>query len=79
MIPVIFIGWKQIGRALGDITWQTAKVIAKKYEMPTVPLNGRPSITALELNIWWCRLLFKTRLPPSIKKSEKKRYYHELS
>ncbi len=71
--PIIFIGWKDIGRALGGVHWQTAKNIAKKYDMPIVPLNDRPSITALELNIWWCRLLLESRLPYSIKKIKKEK------
>ncbi len=73
MTQEIFIGWKDIGRALGGLHWQTVKNIARKYHMPIVPLNGRPSITALELNIWWCRLLLKPRLPSSIKKNQRRK------
>jgi hypothetical protein len=29
--------------------------------MPVVPLNGRPSITGMELEIWWATLLLVKR------------------
>ena len=57
---IIFIGWKSIGAACG-VTWKTLKRYAIKYEMPVVPLNGRPSITGMELEIWWATLLLVKR------------------
>ena len=65
---VIYIGWKEIGRAVGGLTEATIKKIAGRYAMPLVSINGRPSITRLELECWWCRLLLMERLPLSIKR-----------
>ena len=69
---IIFIGWKSIGNAMG-LSFQTARNIARKYDMPIVRLNRSPAISALELEIWFARLLLKERLPSSIRKYKRER------
>ena len=69
---IIFTGWKSIGNAMG-LSWETTKKIAIKYEMPIARLNASPAISALELEIWFARLLLKDRLPSSIRKYKRKR------
>lgn len=63
---IIFIGWKDIGLACGGIKDQTIKLIAKKYNMPTTRINGRPSITDDELRIWWEKLRFRQGPGPTV-------------
>jgi len=61
---VIFIGWKSIGNTMG-LTWQTAKNIARKYDMPIAYVNRSPAISTLELEIWFASLLMGNVLKSS--------------
>ncbi|OGP46703.1 MAG: hypothetical protein A3K30_03205 [Deltaproteobacteria bacterium RBG_13_51_10] len=70
---IIFVTWKSIANAMGISCWQTVKRIAIKYAMPTVTLNRSPAISALELEIWFARLLLKSRLPSSIRKYKREK------
>jgi len=69
---LVFVGWKSIGNTMG-LTGQTAKNIARKYDMPIARLNRSPAISKLELEIWFARLLLKERLPSSIRKYKRER------
>jgi hypothetical protein len=60
MDQLIRIGWKSIGEALG-VSPMTARRVARRYEMPVVELNGRPSISGMELEIWWAGRLLINR------------------
>ncbi len=50
---VILSGWKEIASACGIRTRKTIKRKAKKYRMPVVYLNNRPTITRKALENWW--------------------------
>jgi hypothetical protein len=69
---LVFVGWKSIGNTMG-LTGQTAKNIARKYDMPIAYVNRSPAISKLELEIWFAKLLLKERLPSSIRKYKRER------
>ncbi len=50
---IILCGWKEIAKACGVKTCKTIKKKAKKYEMPIVYMDGRPTTTQKALEKWW--------------------------
>ncbi len=50
---VILSGWKEIALACGIKTRKTIKKKARKYHMPIVYLDRRPTITRKALEAWW--------------------------
>jgi hypothetical protein len=59
---IILCGWKEIAKALGIQTCKTVKKKAKKYKMPILYLDGRPTITTKALERWWEELEKNSRL-----------------
>jgi len=51
----IFIGWKDIADALGFTNRWGARNFARKNGLPLVYLGRRPTISLLELQMWWYR------------------------
>ena len=49
----ILCGWKEIAKACGIKTSKTIKKKAKKYKMPIVYLDGRPTVTEKAIEKWW--------------------------
>jgi hypothetical protein len=56
---IILCGWKDIAKACGVKTRKTIKKKARRYEMPIVYMDGRPTITRKALERWWDSLLEK--------------------
>jgi len=52
----LLVGWKQIAEACGGLHWRTVKKKARKYHMPLVYLDGRPTVTREALRLWWIEL-----------------------
>jgi hypothetical protein len=52
----ILTGWPAICKACGVKTKRTIKKKARKYAMPIVYLDGRPTITEQALRDWWNNL-----------------------
>ncbi len=48
--------WKGIAKRLGGIHVDTAKKIAKDYDMPLVWINGHPTIEEWAFREWWSGL-----------------------
>lgn len=55
------MGWKSIAQACDILGWETMKNIALRHNMPIVYLGRRPTISAMELEVWWARLLLEQR------------------
>lgn len=49
---IILIGWKDISRELG-VSIKTAKKWVKKYKIPMLRREGRPTILQSEISKWW--------------------------
>lgn len=49
---VILMGWKDICEACGIKSIKTMKKKAKKYKMPLIRLDGKPSISKDSLLKW---------------------------
>jgi len=63
--PVIYMGWKEIGRALGR-TAKTAKRLARHHGMPIVYLGQTPTITRKALENWWFIKFRDQKSPPPL-------------
>ena len=50
---IILCGWKEIARACGIKTCKTIKKKARKYGMPIVYMDGRPTVSERALLRWW--------------------------
>ena len=53
--PLILIGWKSICQACDIKSVKTMRKKAKKYKMPILFMDGKPTIPADDLLKWWGR------------------------
>jgi len=61
MTQLLLIGWKDLCRALGNVSERTAKDWVSRFKMPIKYMGRRPTITIEVFNEWW------RNLPESVK------------
>jgi len=53
---ILLTGWKDIAHAMGLKSERTARKWARKYRMPIVRIEGKPTVIVAVFERWWIHL-----------------------